>query len=164
MRLTNNIVSIHTISMLSQMFGFHLLLHSAHLLEERLRERLLPLGVQPRQARILDALARMGETSQVKLAKEFGLTAASMSTMSRRLLEAGLIERRVDEREVRSNVLRLSDHGKTLLDTIYREWQKVDREISKAIGAENAAHLADLTHQLRNALGGSMPGEEAKDE
>lgn len=150
--------------MLSQEFRFHLLLHSAHLLEERLRDRLLPLGVQPRQARVLDALGRMGQASQVSLAKEFGLTAASMSTMTKRLLQAGLIERQVDEREIRSNVLRLSNHGRSLLETIYREWREIDREITKAIGSENAEHLADLTFRLRNALGGFMPGEGIEDE
>lgn len=144
--------------MLSQRFGFHLILHSAHLVEERLRARLLPLGVHPRQARVLDALGLMGESSQVALAKEFGLTAASMSTMTTRLLEAGLIERQVDEREIRSNLLRLSNRGRILLETIYREWQEMDREISEAIGSENAEQLADLTYQLRNALGGFMPG------
>ncbi len=140
-------------------FRFHLLLHSAHLLEERLRMRLAPLGVHPRQARVLDALQRVGEASQVTLAKEFGLTAASMSTMTARLLEAGLIERQVDERELRSNVLRLSERGKALLKAIYREWRAMDREISDAIGPQNAEELAGLTYQLRNALGGFTPGE-----
>lgn len=119
-----------------------------------LRARLLPLGVHRRQARVLDALGRIGKASQVTLAKEFDLTAASMSTMTTRLLEAGLIERQVDEHELRSNVLRLSNRGRSLLETIYRAWQETDREISEAIGSENAEHLAYLTCQLRNALGG----------
>lgn len=145
--------------MLIQGFNFHFLLHAAHLLEERLRTRLAPLGIHPRQARVLDALGRRSEASQVTLAKEFGLTAASMSTMTARLLEAGLIERQVDERELRSNVLRLSKRGKALLKAIYREWREMDREIIEAIGPENAEKLAELTFQLRNALGGFTPGE-----
>lgn len=145
--------------MLHQGFDFHFLLHSAHLLEERLRARLMPLGVHPRQARVLDVLGRMGKASQVTLAKELDLTAASMSTMTVRLLEAGLIERQVDEHELRSNVLRLSKRGKSLLKSIHREWQEIDREISDTIGPKNARNLAGLTYQLRNALGGSTPGE-----
>lgn len=108
---------------------------------------------------MLDALGRMGEASQVTLAREFGLTPASMSTMTVRLLNAGLIERKVDEREIRSNVLRLNKQGKALLKAIYREWREMDREISEAIGPQNADKLAGLTQQLRNALGGFMPGE-----
>ena len=145
--------------MTKQSYTFHLLLHSAHLLEERLRSRLVPLGVQPRQARVLDALGRMGQTSQVKLARDFGLTAASMSTMTTRLLNAGLIERQVDKRELRSNVLTLSPLGQSLLKKIYHEWQEIDREIDEIIGAEAMAQLGDLTCKLRNAFGGSTPGD-----
>lgn len=142
-------------------FSFHFILHSAHILEERLRTRLSPLGVHPRQARVLDAMNRMGEVSQAALAKEFGLTAASMSTMTVRLLEAGLIEREVDERELRSHVLRLSKRGKTVLTGVYRAWREMDREISDAIGPDNAKTLAELTRELRNALGGFTPGNSA---
>lgn len=149
--------------MLSNSYKFHLFLHFSHLLEERLRSRLTPLGVQPRQARVLDALGRMGEASQVELAREFALTAASMSTMTSRLLTAGLIEKHVDERELRSNVLTLSKHGESLLKEIYREWREIDREICDVIGVENAAHLATLAYELRNAFGGSTPGGEDLD-
>ncbi len=104
----------------------------------------------------------MGAASQVALAKEFGLTAAAMSTMTVRLLEADLIERQVDARELRSNVLRLSARGKSLLKAIYREWREMDREIAKSIGSANAEHLARLTCELRNGLGGFTPGRAAK--
>ncbi len=146
--------------MLSQTDMFHYLLHSAHLLEECLRSRLAPLGVQPRQARVLDALGQMGPVSQVKLARELALTAASMSTMTARLLAAGLIEKQIDERELRSNVLTLSRRGQRMLNEIHRQWRAVDQEIYDLIGAENASQLKSLTCQLRDALGGSTPGSE----
>ena len=141
-------------------YNFHLHLHFAHLLEERLRIRLAPLGIHPRQARILDALGRMGQASQVQLAREFGLTGASMSTMTSRLVAAGLIERHVDVQEQRSNVLKLTRHGSSLLEQIHQEWQEIDREITEVIGDENAARFAAFSLQLRNAFGGSTPGEE----
>ena len=144
-------------------YDFHLHLHFAHLLEERLRNRLAPLGVHPRQARVLDALGRMGQASQVTLARELGLTAASMSTMTSRLLTARLIEKRVDAQEQRSNVLKLTRHGNSQLKKIYREWHEVDREIAEIIGDKNAARFAALALQLRNAFGGSTPGEGSPD-
>lgn len=143
----------------NQPYQFHFFLHCSHLIEERLRIRLDPLGIKPRQARVLDALGRMGQASQVKLADEFGLSAASMSTMTTRLLTAGLIEKRVDEQELRSNILKLSKHGKSLLTQIYEVWTDIDQEISKAIGPENASQLATITCELRNAFGGFTPGE-----
>ncbi len=83
--------------------------------------------------------------------------------MTSRLLIAGLIEKHVDERELRSNVLELSKHGKSLLKKIHREWREIDREICIILGVDNADHLGSLTYQLRNALGGSTPGGENLD-
>jgi DNA-binding MarR family transcriptional regulator len=91
--------------------GDRLLLHSAALVEERLRLRLAELGIPPRQARVLDALDRMKKASQADLAREFDLTPASMSTMTGRLLDSGLILRSPHPDEARSNVLQLSDKG-----------------------------------------------------
>lgn len=147
--------------MSNQPYDFHFFLHCAHLIEERLRTKLNPLDITPRQARVLDALGRMGQASQVQLADEFRLSAASMSTMTTRLLTAGLIEKRVDEQELRSNVLKLSKHGKGLLTQIYEIWHEVDREIGAAVGAENAVQLTRITYELRQAFGGFTPGKTA---
>ena len=78
--------------------------------------------------------------------------------MTTRLLAAGLIEKQVDEHELRSNMLTLSKRGQRLLKKIYREWRAVDREIYDFMGAENVSQLESLTCQLRDALGGSTPG------
>lgn len=144
-------------------YNFHLHLHFAHLLEERLRTRLAPLGTHPRQARILGLLGMIGQASQAKLARELGLTAASMSTMTSRLVAAGLIERHVDDQELRRNVLKLTRHGNSLLKKVHQEWQAIDRECTEVIGEENTAQFAAFALQLRNAFGGSTPGEECLD-
>ena len=139
---------------------FHLLLHSGSLIEEQVRLRLAPIGVGPRQARILDALHRMGTASQVELASEFNVTPASMSTMTSRLVEAGLITSEPDQHERRSNALRLTARGTGVLKAIYAAWRDIDRMIENAIGKDQAKTLATLTFELRNALGGRTPGGE----
>jgi DNA-binding MarR family transcriptional regulator len=152
-------IRILSVRMQSQSHNFHFLLHSAHLVEERLRKRLAPLGVQPRQARILDAIGHLGETSQIRLAEEMSVTQASMSTMIVRLVELGLITKRVDKAELRSNILSITRRGQKLLESIYQLWAETDREIEATIGLKNTKHLTDLTLKLRNALGGFTPGE-----
>ena len=137
---------------------FHLLLHSADLLDEQLRNHLAPMGIKPRQARIIGALARMGSASQVELAREFNVTAASMSTMTSRLISAGYILRETDPVEARANVLKLTDLGRSLLDDVHDAWREMDRVIEKAIGRSKAKDLADLTGELRDALGGHVRG------
>lgn len=141
--------------------NMHLVLHAAALVEERLRQRLSAIGMRPRQARILDALDRMGSASQADLARTFDVKPASMSTMTVRLIEAGLISREADPKEARSNILRLSPHGRGLLSEIHAAWRDVDLVIEGAIGARNATILADLSRALRDGLGGRTPGGEA---
>jgi DNA-binding MarR family transcriptional regulator len=144
--------------MQSQSRNFHFLLHSAHLVEEKLRKRLVPLDVQPRQARILDAISRTGGTSQIRLAEEMSVTQASMSTMIVRLVELKLITKRVDKAELRSNILCITQRGQKQLGRIYEIWAETDREIEAKIGLKNTKQLTALTLRLRNALGGFTPG------
>ncbi|MBY8976833.1 MarR family transcriptional regulator [Rhodobacteraceae bacterium NNCM2] len=138
----------------------HLLLHSADLVEERLRIELSLIGVRPRQARIIDALDRMGTASQVELAREFNVTPASMSTMTSRLIKAGYITRETDPEELRSSILSLSDSGRALLEDIRAVWRIVDRKIERALGKKRAEQLAALTLDLRDGLGGRAPGSD----
>lgn len=145
--------------MKSKSFDLHCLLHSAALLEERLRERLAEIGVRPRQARIIDALSRMEPASQVALAREFGITPASMSTMTVRLIEAGFISREAHPDEARSNVLRLTERGRSLLSNIHAAWRDVDALVAEQIGPTEAEELARLTRILRDSLGGRVPGK-----
>lgn len=147
--------------MATHKFNLHLLLHSASLVEDELRQRLARIGVLPRQARTLDALARMEPASQVRLAQEFGVAPSSMSTMTARLIQAGFITRETDPKEARAHVLRLTDRGRGLLADIHAAWRDIDRLIEERIGAENAGHLADLTRALRDRLGGHVPGTAA---
>ena len=140
---------------------FHLLLHSAHLIEAQLEARLEVLGIRPRQARVIDALGRMGEASQIDLARQFGVTPASMSTMTARLISAGLVSKEPSPLEARSNVLRLTWKGQDLLAEIYRAWRDIDDLLVEKLGFEKSKALADLTHELRDALGGRTPGTHA---
>lgn len=139
---------------------FHSLLHSADLVEGALRRRLAELGVMPRQARVLDALDRMGEVHQVQLARAFDLAPASMSTMVSRLVAAGYVTRVSDPGETRSNIVALSDRGRSMLADIREAWADIDRLIRAKLGDEKAARLSDLTEELRDALGGRIPGAE----
>lgn len=151
-------INIRTVRMVTEKFQLHLLLHSADLVENELRRRLALIDVRPRQARILDALSRMEPASQIGVARAFNLTPASMSTMTARLIDAGFIKREIDPSEARSNLLRLTDRGRSKLSDIHKAWREVDAIIADTIGAENAVTLAKLTRELRDGLGGNVPG------
>ena len=139
---------------------FHSLLHSADLVEAGLRRKLAPLGIQPRQARVLDAMGRLGPVSQSELAAEFDITPASMSTMTDRLLGAGYITRSVDPASRRQNVLELTDKGRSLLAGIEQAWSEVDQSLRAILGQDSKAFF-DLARRLRDRMGGAAPGKKS---
>ncbi|MDO6456305.1 MarR family transcriptional regulator [Celeribacter halophilus] len=136
---------------------FHGLLHSASLVEAELRRHIAPLGIHPRQAQILDAMDRLGPVSQADLAAGFGVTPASMSTMTDRLLGAGYITRTPNPVSRRENVLELTEKGRTLLEGIAKAWTAVDATISTVLG-KNADAFITQAQLLRDGLGGAVPG------
>ena len=131
-------------------------------MEARLRERLNEVGLGPRQARVLAALNRIGETHQKTLAKEFDITPASMSSMCDRLAAAGLIERQVDPNEKRAFLVRLTPAGESKSKDVRAAWADIDEIIVNAIGPEATESLADLSGRLRDRLGGVIPGQAVK--
>ncbi|SFB08542.1 DNA-binding transcriptional regulator, MarR family [Poseidonocella pacifica] len=146
-------------NMTSRRYLFHLLLHSADLLDEELTRRLKPLGIGPRQARVIEGLGRMGEVSQAQLARAFRITQASMSTMTSRLIAGGYIARKPDPKDSRGNLLFLSEEGRALLSEIDRIWASMDDFAAEAIGQDRYKALAQEAGALRDALGGKRPGE-----
>ncbi|WP_417607131.1 MarR family winged helix-turn-helix transcriptional regulator [Primorskyibacter flagellatus] len=143
---------------------FHALLHSADLLERRLTERLAPLGVRPRQARVLVAIDVIGPTSQTVLAREFDITKGSMSTMIDRLLALGLVQRKKSETDKRGDVVTLSSAGGLMVSDIRRAWQDIDTMVEAILGPEKQRLLAELSSELKTALGGTIPGEAMPEE
>lgn len=136
---------------------FHGLVHGVDLLEAELRRQLAPLGIQPRQAQVIEALARIGPVRQADLAAEFGVTAASMSTMTDRLLAAGWLTRSVDPASRRQNIVALTPEGRKLLDGIAKAWSVVDETVRGILGSE-ADSFFQQARVLRDGLGGVVPG------
>ncbi|SNS46280.1 DNA-binding transcriptional regulator, MarR family [Antarctobacter heliothermus] len=104
----------------------------------------------------------MGPVSQSDIASAFGVTPASMSTMTDRLLSAGYITRAVDPGSRRRHILELTDTGRTLLNGIGDAWTAVDDGIRASLGAD-AETLFELARRLRDGLGGKIPGDKNAD-
>ncbi|QFS83763.1 transcriptional regulator SlyA [Roseivivax sp. THAF40] len=131
---------------------FHPILYAAVALEERLRERLAPLGITPRQARILLKLDRLGTVSQNVLAEEFQVRAASMSTMTARLIANGFVTRQISASDKRANAIELTDKGRNLLTEVRRVWRDINIIIEQALGTEVARTHSKQAINLINGL------------
>ncbi|MEP1383608.1 MAG: MarR family winged helix-turn-helix transcriptional regulator [Paraglaciecola sp.] len=138
---------------------FHLLLHSADLLQEHLSVKLLALGITSSQARVIKALNRLGKISQIDLAREFDITAASMSTMTSRLTALGFITTQKDPANAKRNLLSLTSKGTGVIDDIEVVWASVDEYIEGLIGKDKLEAIGELAQELRDSLGGHKPGE-----
>ena len=134
------------------------MLHAGHLVEARLRHRLIELGLRPRQARVLSAINRIGEAHQKSLATEFDITPASISSMCDRLVAAGFITRQVDPNEKRAFLIRLTPEGERKVQDVRVAWNEIDEIVVNAIGKKAANTLAGLSVDLRDQLEGTMPG------
>lgn len=143
-------------------YKFHSLLHSADILEKRLATLLTPVGITPRQARILNVLNRVGEVSQTVLTEQFDVTSGSMSTMIDRLLKLGMIERRKNPEDRRGDLISITDQGMAVLHEVRDVWQEIDELIEEKLGPEKAALLTELMRELKFALGGRVPGKHLK--
>ncbi|WP_298971663.1 MarR family winged helix-turn-helix transcriptional regulator [uncultured Roseobacter sp.] len=139
---------------------FHSLLHSADILEKRLATLLTPVGITTPQARILSVLNRTGEVSQTVLTERFDVTSGSMSTMIDRLLKLGMIDRRKNPEDRRGDLISITDQGTAVLNEVRDVWQDIDEMIAEKLGPKNAALLAELTRELKFALGGRVPGRD----
>ena len=138
----------------------HPFLHAATMLEKRVTALLRASGVRHRQGLILDALHRIGPTSQRHLAKEFGISPGSMSSMTDRLVALGFITRNTNADDRRSDVLELTPNGLAMLTVVLDVWQGADDRIETALGPKKAAQFFALAAELRNAQGGRVPEHE----
>ena len=137
---------------------FHPVLHAAHLLESKLRDELVDSVLQPRQARLLDAIDRYGPATQASLSRLFAVAPASMSVMLARLERDGLITRQMQAGAHRNDV-GLTDLGRAALPAVAAAWNATDAALRHALGPEGAEQFSRSALQLRDALGGSGPPE-----
>lgn len=151
-------ILLYTTAMSKGRFKFHSLLHSSSILDKRLDTLLTPLGIKPKQARILNVLKRIGPSSQKVLAEQFDVTSGSMSTMIDRLLAAGLVHREKHPDDKRTDIISLSERGCDVLVEVRDVWREIDDLIVEKLGAEKAALFNELTRELKYALGGRVIG------
>ncbi|WP_298815399.1 MarR family winged helix-turn-helix transcriptional regulator [uncultured Roseibium sp.] len=144
------------------LISIHPVLHSATLLEKRIEVLLRPTGIRHRQALILDALAQIGPTSQRHLAKQFDISAGSMSSMTERLVALGFITQNTNPENRRSDILDLTPDGRDVLEKVWIVWQEATFLITSALGDDQAETLTVLSTKLRNALGGAQPEKEQR--
>jgi DNA-binding MarR family transcriptional regulator len=136
---------------------FHPILHAAHLLEEKLRSELKQTNLQPRQARLLVAIAELGPIQQGALARRFHVSPPSMSVMITRLVRADLVVRESGPNNAKDLFVRLTPKGEALLPAIRAAWLQLDAELLHVLGTESAQNFSQSGLKLRDHFGQTGP-------
>jgi DNA-binding MarR family transcriptional regulator len=131
---------------LSRRLGF-LLTKAHHKFRAAADETLAPHGIEIRHFAALTALAD-GVPSQRELADRLRVSTPVVVEIVDALEAAGMLERRRDPEDRRSNALVVTDAGRTMLATATEELLAATRTLVEPIGAEGDAELRGLLKKL----------------
>lgn len=115
------------------------------------------------QLRVLVMIDAKGPLNLSAVAEGLGVNASNASRACDRLVGAGLLDRRPDERDRRSVVLRLTDRGQRLVDTVVRQRQTMLGQIVSRMSTEDRQRLSDSLEAFVEAATEVSSGGELSD-
>ncbi len=133
-------------SALSRRLGF-LIAQAHHRFRTRADEILRPLGIEIRHFGALTALAG-GVPSQRELADRLRVSGPVVVEMVDALEARGMVERRRDPSDRRSNALVVTAAGRAALEAAHDDLDATTRELVAPIGADGDAELRSLLRKL----------------
>jgi len=128
-------------------------LHAA--MERRVNRTYTPSGLNPATWDLLVTLRRSAPPAGLtptELSELTAITGASITNRIGRLLERGLIERKIDDLDRRSNRIRLSERGRALADQLIPEHLQNEREMFSVLTADEIRTLETLAGRLLASL------------
>jgi DNA-binding MarR family transcriptional regulator len=111
----------------------HLLHRAQQAADEAFAAAFSDTGLTPRQLAVLIIVGEREGTNQVGLVDATGIDRSTTADLVRRLMRKGLLARRRARHDARSNVLRLTDEGKALLESFRTRAAGVDRLLLEAL-------------------------------
>ncbi len=105
----------------------HLLHRAQQAADEAFAAAFADTGLTPRQLAVLVIVGEREGTNQVGLVDATGIDRSTTADLVRRLMRKGLLARRRARHDARSNVLRLTDEGRTLLESFRTRAAEVDQ-------------------------------------
>jgi len=118
--------------------------------------RLHELQLAPSHLRVLRALHHQTPLAMKDLADELGLTPPSVTALTRRLVQTGLLARRAHAEDSRVALLELTDAGHKLHRELTDEQLRGMQRLLAALSAEEQQTLLDLLERAIN--GASITG------
>jgi len=129
-------------------FYFHLQIAAARVRAEADRRCIDQAGITTAQAAALAVIHDQPGVSQRGLAHALHQTEPSITTLVRRLLAAGLIDRSVDPSDGRTRILALSDHGGASLAAADAAFSAINERIDALLTDDDIRQAADALRRL----------------
>jgi DNA-binding MarR family transcriptional regulator len=104
--------------------------------------------ITPTQFAALARLHQVGETSQNRLGRMTAMDPATILGVVNRLKTRGLVDQRVDPNDGRVNLLRLSDKGREIVDSMEESGFEVSRLTLEPLGERDARRLLELLARI----------------
>ena len=113
-----------------------------------LTPRLTPLDITYEQFVVLTRLWHKSDLSQTELADEIFVDKSSLARMLRRMEDAGLIRRDVDETDYRVNLVNLTPEGRALEDVVAPLREKGLTQAIQGLSAEEVSELQRMLNHI----------------
>jgi DNA-binding MarR family transcriptional regulator len=126
----------------------HLINRVARLMTRVGETRMKPLGFSPGQLPVLGALSRHGPLSQKALAQGGKIEQSSMAQMLARMERDGLVTRRADPDDGRSNLYSLTDTARDRLPALSQALTEGGRDALAGFSAEEEETLRHLLKRV----------------
>lgn len=144
------------VSALDQRIGFLLSQLGAHV-ADGFKNRLAPLGIQPRATAVLLSLADADGQSQRELSERLGLHRNVMVSLIDALESEGLVERRTHPQDRRAFAVSLTDKARGLLPDLDRVGRELEDDVTAPLSVQERAALLRALQRL-SAAAGLIPG------
>ncbi|SNY24603.1 MarR family winged helix-turn-helix transcriptional regulator [Paractinoplanes atraurantiacus] len=128
------------------------LLALARTLHGVVAERLLTLDLYPGQELILMRLFDQDDQIQTSLQQSIGLDHSTLSRSIRRMQDAGLVNRRPDERDKRAMIVSLTPAGRALQPRLAEIWEQLEALTVATLGQDDEDGLRKALEALERAL------------
>jgi DNA-binding MarR family transcriptional regulator len=135
-----------------------------HLIDTALAAGIAPHGLQPGWFDLLAALRRQGapyELTPTRLTEATLLSSGGTTKRLDRLAEAGLIERLPDPDDRRGTLVRLTRHGKQVIDRALKTHLENERRLLQVFSRDEQRTFERLLRTLIDGLDAADPRDEA---
>jgi DNA-binding MarR family transcriptional regulator len=134
---------------------------TGYAISRRFAEVLEPLGLDPRELAVLQAVARAEGVTQQAIAERLGVFPSRMVALVDSLEEHGLLERRQNRDDRRARALHLTPRGRRLLGRAFAVAVEQEQRLTSDLTDEEREQLLELLARVGGHVGvppGVHPG------